>query len=208
MRVKLGIKSGDEKKKTRSKETELAWKQEFAHKLPSTNWWIKGLIIDPTVDILFTWNEDMEKGNNKTMIYQMYKNEEIGNSFKMLAEFDDLASQEDQITDMLCFSSMNYFIVATHFGNLMVYKWDRANKRRFVHTYKGHSKAVPSMKPIKNKSTNFVSASLDGTIRIWCLDKLIELYCFDIGNALNSGGSGISEVITGIKLLNDKVFAV
>ena len=32
----------------------------------------------------------------------------------------------------------------------------------------------------KKPPTQFVSASLDGKLRIWCTERMIELYCFDI----------------------------
>jgi len=64
-----------------------------------------------------------------------------------------------------------------------------------IHSYTGHSKKVTSL---MNHSVNtiFISASLDNTVRIWCLDKFTELYWFH----LVAG-------ITDIKLLNDKLFA-
>jgi WD40 repeat protein len=49
-----------------------------------------------------------------------------------------------------------------------------------VHVFKGHSRTVTSLAPIKSKPTYFVSASKDGKVRIWCFEKMIELYCFDI----------------------------
>jgi len=49
-----------------------------------------------------------------------------------------------------------------------------------VHVFKGHSRKVTSLAPVENKNTYFVSASVDGKVRIWCLEKMIELYCFDI----------------------------
>lgn len=69
------------------------------------------------------------------------------------------------------------------------------SKRKLIHSYTGHTKKVTSLvnHPI---STMFISASLDNTVRIWCLDKFTELYCFN----LVAG-------ITNITLLNDKLFA-
>ena len=74
-----------------------------------------------------------------------------------------------------------------------------------MHTFKGHSRTVTSMKLIKDSYSSFVSASLDGSIRVWCLDKFIQLYTFQTdqiqSNALGTKG-------TDIKLLDDRVFAV
>ena len=41
-----------------------------------------------------------------------------------------------------------------------------------IHIFKGHSKAVNSIKPMPNTSY-FISASTDGKIKIWCYEKLI-----------------------------------
>lgn len=68
-------------------------------------------------------------------------------------------------------------------------------KRKLIHSYSGHTKKVTSLAKHSN-TTMFISASLDNTVRIWCLDQLIELYCFN----LEAG-------ITNIKLLSDKHFA-
>jgi WD40 repeat protein len=69
------------------------------------------------------------------------------------------------------------------------------SKRKLIHSYNGHTKKVTSLctHPI---NTMFISASLDNTVRIWCLDKFTELYCFNLIAGL-----------TNIKLLNDKLFA-
>ena len=47
-----------------------------------------------------------------------------------------------------------------------------------MHTFKGHSRTVTSMRLIKDSYSSFVSASLDGSVRVWCLDKFIQLYTF------------------------------
>jgi WD40 repeat protein len=49
-----------------------------------------------------------------------------------------------------------------------------------VHVFKGHSQTVTSLAPVSSKKSYFVSASLDGKVRIWDIEKMIELYCFDI----------------------------
>ena len=111
---------------------------------------------------------------------------------------------------------MHYFVIATNYGNISVYKWDhRQGTKQFMHTFKGHSRAVTSLKLIKSNQasnfSNFVSASLDGSIRIWSLDKLIELYKFEIDQSNqggNLGGENMSNQIVNIKLINDHIFAI
>lgn len=51
-----------------------------------------------------------------------------------------------------------------------------------------------------------MSASIDGTIRIWCLEKLIELYNFNL--ITDGDGGGMDDTIERIQLINDKLFAV
>ena len=53
---------------------------------------------------------------------------------------------------------------------------------------------------------SFVSASVDGSIRIWCLEKLIELYNFNL--ITDGGGGGMDDSIERITLIDDKLFAV
>ena len=96
-----------------------------------------------------------------------------------------MVSSDDQITDVLFFSSLHYLVTATRLGHLVVYKFDPSapvKKNKILHTFKGHTKAIKNLKPVKNSQSSFVSASLDGSVRIWCLDKLIELYCFEISS--------------------------
>ena len=61
------------------------------------------------------------------------------------------------------------------------------------------------MKLIKGSYSSFVSASLDGSVKVWCLDKLIQLYTFQTdqfkSNDLNSS-------IADLRLLDDKTFAI
>ena len=53
-----------------------------------------------------------------------------------------------------------------------------SKKPILMHTFKGHSRTVTSMRPVRDTPSSFVSASLDGSLRIWCLDKFIQLYTF------------------------------
>ena len=61
------------------------------------------------------------------------------------------------------------------------------------------------MSLIKGSYSSFVSASLDGSVKVWCLDKLIQLYTFQT-EQLKSTGLGTK--ITDLRLLDDKTFAV
>jgi len=82
-------------------------------------------------------------------------------------------------------------------------------KPKFIHTFKGHTRGVTSMVAVKGNSANgntYVSASLDGTVRVWCLDKLISLYVFDI----NEGNSDArkDDKLNNIMMLNPHTYAL
>ena len=77
-----------------------------------------------------------------------------------------------------------------------------------LHIFKGHSRRVTSLERVKSKESYFISASLDGKLKIWCTEKMIELYCFDM--SLNSPviNSAQGDTICNVKLLSDKVYAL
>ena len=74
--------------------------------------------------------------------------------------------------------------------------------------FKGHSRKVTSLAPVEGKSTYFVSASLDGKVRIWCLEKMIELYCFDIALDSPVQNSALADSIMDVKLISEKIYAM
>lgn len=132
-----------------------------------------------------------------------------------VARYEELTSYEDYITDLIISDEFKYFITSTMFGQIYVwklnvvskislgmgdgdYKTFKSNKtkRKLIHSYTGHTKKVTCLVNHPTNKTIFISASLDNTVRIWCLDKFTELYCFN----LIAG-------ITNIKLLNDRLFA-
>lgn len=65
-----------------------------------------------------------------------------------------------------------------------------------IHSFGGHSKTVSSLMIHPKQKTLFISASNDNTIRIWCLDKFTELYCFELPAGINN-----------IKLMTESIFA-
>lgn len=132
---------------------------------------------------------------------------------ELVGKYTSLTSKEDYITDLIISEEFKYFITSTLFGQIYVWKLnvrstfvssdtnDESNKyknirtKKLIHSYTGHTKKVTSLANHTNK-TMFISASLDNTIRIWCLDKFIELYCFNL-----IAGT------TNVTLLSDKLFA-
>jgi len=111
----------------------------------------------------------------------------------------------DTITDVLLYNQMHYFVVSTQMGQILVFKCDLDNqneKPQLMHSFKGHTRAVTSMKLIKNSYSSFVSASLDGTICVWCLDKFILLYDFQ------TSGVKLGNAMADIRMLDDRMFAI
>mmetsp|Transcript_24011 Transcript_24011/g.36913 ORF Transcript_24011/g.36913 Transcript_24011/m.36913 type:complete len:126 (+) Transcript_24011:1184-1561(+) len=82
------------------------------------------------------------------------------------------------------------------------------NGQKSVHVFKGHSRQVTSLAPIKSKNTYFVSASLDGKVRIWDYEKMIELYCFDIALDSPVQNSANTDSIMDVKLISDQIYAM
>ena len=76
---------------------------------------------------------------------------------------------------------LHYFVVATSLGRIVVYKWDRKTKEKhFMHEFKNHTKAITCLNPMRALGSYIVTASLDGTVKIWCLEMMIELYSFEV----------------------------
>lgn len=167
-------------------------------------WWIKGLKVDETEGMIFWWSQEVTCFN---MLEDGSK----------IAKYHGLTSYENYITDLIISDEFKYFITSTMFGEIYVWKLNvrtklpnkegkygdevdsnapkvTKTKRKIIHSFSGHTKKVTSLMNHSNK-TMFISASLDNTVRIWCLDKFTELYCFNLLAGL-----------TDIKILNDKLF--
>jgi WD40 repeat protein len=68
-------------------------------------------------------------------------------------------------------------------GCIEVHKWDRKTKaKHFMHSFKSHTKAISTLNSASTNENYIVSSSLDGTIKVWCLEKMIEIYSFEVYN--------------------------
>lgn len=146
------------------------------------------------------------------------------------SRYYDSSIREDFITDLLVFKEQKFFVTAHNFGDIHLRKLvesknievDGVDKEQIkdnahagscggaksIHIFKGHSRKVTSLAPIKSKGTYFVSASLDGKLRIWCIEKMIELYCFDISVDSPVQNSALADSIMNVKLINHKIYAM
>eukprot|EP00347_Sterkiella_histriomuscorum_P010595 403375671 len=150
-------------------------------KLEKMPLWVKGLKVDEKEGIIFTWSQ------LKTCFNDI-------STGKIQFKFKSLTTYEDYITDLILSDEFRYFITSTYFGHIFV--WKLINHRKLIHSFGGHTKTVTSLSNHPTQPTLFISASNDNTIRIWCLDKFQELYCFELLAGINN-----------IKMMNERIFA-
>jgi len=113
---------------------------------------------------------------------------------KLVFKYKGLTAYEDYITDLIISDIYKYFLTSTYKGQ--IYVWKLAEDKKLIHTFKNHAWTVTSLVNHPDKNL-FISSSIDNTIWIWCLDKFVEIYCFNlVSGLLNS------------KLLSDSKFAL
>lgn len=76
-----------------------------------------------------------------------------------------------------------------------------------IHIFKGHSKSVTSLKPITNTSY-FISASTDGKVKVWCYEKLIQVYSFDILLDSQVVNSSLNSDLLNVKLIDSNIYVL
>ena len=62
---------------------------------------------------------------------------------------------------------------------------DRVTQKRLIHTFNGHNKAIHSIQAFKDYPSIFLSASHDGSARIWSLETFTHLYTLEIPGVIN-----------------------
>lgn len=80
--------------------------------------------------------------------------------------------KENFITDVILFNDYQAFITGTQYGELIAWKWG-SDEKRLVHNFTGHLKTISHLMAHPTKLNLFVSASLDNTIKIWCMDVIL-----------------------------------
>lgn len=200
----------------------VAWKKEYSSGVGSKD---PGLQDEPTLVKL----GKIKCTRDQVLFYSLkaagqYQQGEIW------SRYYDSSIREDFITDLLVFKEQKFFVTAHNFGDIHLRKLvefknieiDGVDKdqvkdnahgsssggAKSIHIFKGHSRKVTSLAPIKSKGTYFVSASLDGKLRIWCIEKMIELYCFDISVDSPVQNSALADSIMNVKLINHKIYAM
>ena len=69
---------------------------------------------------------------------------------------------------MLYMPKYRYIVVSTELADLVVYKWDQS--AQIVTDFKGNIKPIRSLSRHEHRVNQFLTASVDSTIRIWCLE--------------------------------------
>lgn len=101
---------------------------------------------------------------------------------KLLHQFDGLTQGDVKVMDVLIIQRLNYFLTANSEGNICVHKLNMEDQG-IMHTFQGHKKACVS---INEYSSNLIiSASLDSTARIWCIQTFTHHYTFQLSSGLS-----------------------
>jgi WD40 repeat protein len=87
-----------------------------------------------------------------------------------LRKIEDISNKENFVTDLIVYSEYQAFITGSQFGELIVWKLGGIDEKKQVHQFPGHHKTVTSLMPHPSKKSLFMSASLDCTIKIWCME--------------------------------------
>ena len=79
----------------------------------------------------------------------------------------------------------------------MVWKFDKTKSP--IHCFNNHFKRVTCLLPLKEDL--FLSASLDGTLRVWSLNKFQQLYCLNISEGQENPQTFVRMYDSGRKVL-------
>lgn len=100
----------------------------------------------------------------------------------MFAAANKIVGANEKLTDILVFREFGYFLTATSFGNIFVWKYEKSSNlvKNQVHQFEGHIKKVCSLQKVDDSPGLFLSASRDGTYRVWSIKNFTSLYTLEI----------------------------
>ena len=112
----------------------------------------------------------------------------LSSAGELLCLYKDLSDKDEKILDILLYSQLKFFVVATTEGSIYVFNYApngqvEAN-RMLIHTFTEHYKSVPSLAKIERYPNLLISASYDQSIRIWSLTTLSLQYTLEIPSNL------------------------
>lgn len=142
----------------------ISFKLERVLQLPMMDEWVKGLKIDVANNLIVAWDQE------SVCFYQLTDFLETKQG-TLLRRYTELNIKENFVTDLLVFNDYKVFITGTQYGNLIAWKWGGEDKK-LVHGFSGHLKQVTQLITHPTKRNLFVSASLDCTIKVWCMDVI------------------------------------
>ncbi len=132
--------------------------------------WAKGLKLEPQKQLMISWNVDRLCFNTLQRLDTM--NQPMMG--RLIYQFQHITTIENHITDVQLNLHYKYFVIGTSLGNIMVYKYHDGRKK-MIHQYEGHFREVGSLTEHPKDNVNlFISSSLDGVVKIWCLDVSIK----------------------------------
>ena len=88
---------------------------------------------------------------------------------KLLTSSSEFVPEQDNTVDIVYMSKFRYLVIGTSAGELRVHRLVQDNP--FITKFKEHTNTITSLKRHPNRDNQFISASLDSTLRIWCLDR-------------------------------------
>ena len=108
---------------------------------------------------------------------------------RLLAQYEEPTGPDEQVLDVCIFEKLKYFSAGTSEGRIQVFKFVQFGKtetpQRLVHTFTGHLRGVTSVCQFKKSDSLLLSASLDGMVRLWCLNTFTHHYTFNTAPSLN-----------------------
>ena len=125
--------------------------------------WCKGLHVVPEQSLVITWNLSFVSFN------------ELSGKGNLLVQYQEPCGSIEKVLDVCIFPKDKYFLTATDSGLINVFRYRFTRKvesqHKLIHSFKGHNNAVTSVSRFLDSESLVISASLDATVRIWCLHK-------------------------------------
>ena len=168
-RYKLLYTGATDKKHTHKLDplgSRLEIRLKLKKRLDGVSQWVKGMQYDTELDVLFAWSL------SHTSIYQ------LSTGMHYFTFENLLGTQEDLITDVLYMPKYRYIVICSKQAKLQVYKWAAISS--LVTEFKGMDRPIKGLARHPNRVNQFVTAGLDLTIRIWCLEKFTCQYVLKI----------------------------
>ena len=144
--------------------------------------------IDEPNKIIITWTHNMVSFNHlrgRKSVAEGIVSALVYQPGDLIVQIRDITETDEKITDVLVFSDYRYFVTSTNEGNICVWKYEKASNsqgegtKKLIHIFQGHIKSIKSLQHFNKNSNVFLSASKDGTFKVWSIETLSLLYTFE-----------------------------